>query len=974
MERSRLATPVLAAALALAPLAAQAGSQKLTLPGLEQPVKVLTDELGVPHVYAKSDRDALLAQGYLHARDRFFQMDSDRRAAGGTLAELTGDLTDLPQDAITRMLGLYAAAQRSFDLLEPGELARAQAYADGVNAWLAANPLPPEYDALEVSSVPPWRVLDSLVLSKAVAIGDDQARLWEIDETAAVQSYVDALGEEQAAVLYPGDLGRFAPWVPRATVSDALGAPVEHGRSSSRLRLAGLAGAAADRLRAGPVFEPFVGDARELRGAQRGSNAWGIAGTHSVTGLPLLATDGHPPLTSPSSRYEMHLVVANDPERGPLNVSGMTAPGVPGVNAGQNTRVAWVWTSSYPDAADFFDDRLVRDDPACPARLCIESAGALHPVEERRESYRINDVGDGLPDSFLDFTAAVAQQDRAAVDVLSVPFRSFGPIFEVEDRSVVDGGPGTETRVVTLQYAALHGTREAHGLLAMQRAGDVFELGAATRYWQAPAAHFIAADVEGNLAYFAGSEIPLRADLESGTVAGAPPWLVRDGSGPSNWVPDPGRSQGQTLPFAVLPPEEMPRVVNPPAGFVVNCNEDASGFSLDNDPLNQARPSKPGAIHYVGTPGAGDRALRNGRVTALLREQIAAGQKLSLDDMKRIQGDTRPLHAELLVPHLLAAFAAARRPGAPTPLAALAADARIAEATARLAAWDFSHPSGVPEGYDASDVGGVPEPVVSDAEAQASVAATLYEVWFVKLLRRLNATLTSLGLTPRRPAFTYVWLLSQDPFTGVGSSGVDFFPGSAALSAADRRDLLLLSTFQQALDALSSAAFAAAFGRSTRQDDYRWGRLNRLVLAHHIGGDFDVPPAGGFASLAPGLPGVARDGTWDAVNPGPGFDISLPDGAHGFMGSSGAGFRLLFSPLRASRSGAGMVGWASLTGGASGDPASATYASQLALSLTVEHHPIAMTKRDVRRRAVERERFTPAGRMKSAGVTDTAAE
>ena len=706
MERCPVAALLLSATLTFAPHPAQARVQKLALAGLENPVKVLTDELGVPHIYAKSDHDVVLAQGYVHARDRFFQMDANRRAAAGTLAELTGSFDALSADAAARILDLRAAAQRSVDRLEPAEISLAQAYADGVNAWLAAGALPPEYETLELTSVPPWSVLDTFLLGAghAAAFG---VRLWEIGETEAVQGYVDALGEAGAAALYPADLGRFAPWVPRATVPDALGSAPGLADAPTRIRLAGLArsAAAARRLRALRDGTSFAG-ALEKSDVVRGSNAWGVAGSKSATGRPLVANDGHGDLTAPARDYEIHLVVKDDPERGPLNVSGGSSPGVPGIIGGQNTRIAWGGTALGSDVSDVFRDYLLRGDPGCAARLCIDSAGVLHPVEERTERYRMNQVGNGVSDDLLDATATVAALAPEAVDVLSVPFRAFGPILEVEDRSVLAGGPAAETSVLTLQYTGLLGGRDAGSLLGAMRARDVFEFREALRRAALPggSGNWVVADVDGNLAYFAAVEVPLRADLEAGALAGPPPWLIRDGSGPSNWIPDPARSQGQVLPFAVIPFDEMPQVVNPPAGFIVTCNEDPSGFVLDNDLLNQSRPSRPTALHYLGDIGT--RGLRNGRVTALLREKIDAGERLSLDDMKRIQGNTQALHAELLVPHLLAAFEAAQRPGAPAELAALAADARIAEAASRLAAWDLSHPTGIPEGYDANDVDG----------------------------------------------------------------------------------------------------------------------------------------------------------------------------------------------------------------------------------------------------------------------------
>jgi penicillin amidase len=924
---------------------------RTTLPGLEQPVDLLTDDLGIVHVYARNDHDAFFAQGYVHARDRFFQMDANRRAASGTLAELTGSFDDLEADAAARLIGLRQAAQRSLDLMDAREAALAQAYADGVNAWLASNPLPPEYEQLELTSVPAWTVIDTLAMAKGAAPWTID--LGQLDETAALASYVQALGEEGGTALYRDDLGRFAPWVPRATVPDALGAG-EPLASTTRSRVKSRASASAI------ASAPLAGRAREWladspfarREPLRGSNAWGVAAEWSENGRPLVASDGHDALTVPARDYEIHLMVRDDPAAGPLDVIGQSVPGIPGA-VGWNGRVAFGWTAGYSDFSDIFRDRLLRGDPACPARLCIDSAGALHPVEEQTERYRLNVVGDGVPDLLANVTGVVSAQAPEAVNVLRVPFRSFGPVLEVTDRSILANGPAAETTVLTLQYAGLHGTHDARALFAILRARDVFEFHAGFAGFTVPnGGNVVAADVDGNLLYFAAGEVPLRADLEAGAVVGAPPYHVRDGSGPSNWIPDPARSQGQTLPFRVIPQAEMPQVLNPPAGFVVNCNEDPSGFVLDNDLLNQTRPSNPGAILYLGDRGS--RGLRNGRVTELLRESIASGRKLTVEDMKRIQGDTHAMHAEILTPHLLDAFAAAQRADAPPELAALAADPRVAEAVARFAPWDFSTPTGIAEGYDASDVDGVLDPDVSEAEAAHSVATTIYMEWFGRLLARVDASVEPLGVSALRPAYALVWLLAQEPFTGVGASGVDFFPLPAGLPAADRRDFLLLDALRDALDALASPAYAEAFAGSTDQDDYRWGRLNRLVLEHRLGADLSIPPAAGFPSLAEDLPGLPRSGAFDTVNPAsaPGL---REGGSNAFAHSFGAVSRAVSSPIRDGE----VLRWSALSGGPSGDPASPRYAARLGSWLTADSQPVATSLPEILFRNEAWERFHP---------------
>jgi penicillin amidase len=191
----------------------------------------------------------------------------------------------------------------------------------------------------------------------------------------------------------------------------------------------------------------------------------------------------------------------------------------------------------------------------------------------------------------------------------------------------------------------------------------------------------------------------------------------------------------------------------------------------------------------------------------------------------------------------------------------------------------------------------------------------------------------------------------------VGASGVDFFPEPAGLTPAERRDVVLLGSLATALDALAGPDYAAAFGGSTNPDDYRWGRLHRLTLPSVIGEDASIPPAGGFESLAPSLPGLARDGGPEAVNVG-GF-IASGSSASTFTFSFGSQFRTLLAPAHPDARPDGVLGFSSLPGGPSGDPTSPLYVSQLGKWLTVDHDRMLVNARDVRAAATRVELFEP---------------
>ncbi len=928
-----------AAVLLAAPASTGPGGGALVLPGLGAPVQVVTDRDGVRHLVAEDDFDLVRASGFVHARDRFFQMDLTRRQVSGDLAELFGS-SRLPGDIQARTIGLRRAAQRSLSVLTPRELALLQAYAEGVNAFLDSHPLPPEYAALELSQARRWDVVDSLSIGKAIAAS--LSLDIDVGPTSQLQRFV-AAGIAQGfdgAALFFDDVRRSAPMDPASTVPDATsGFPFVTARVPKvDPTFLAQAAAGAERLRAKLAGVPLFAHALDRRDTWVGSNEWAVDARHAAGRGPIVANDPHLALDIPSTFYEWHLVVKNDPEAGPLDVSGVGFPGAPGVILGQNERITWGATTNPMDVSDVFLDELHVFQPACAAinaLACIRSGGEFHRVDVDFASYSVNRPDDTILDNL--FTASLPLEQRL---IATVPFRSFGPVVDITNPGVVGPGGGVTTALV-LQFTGFHATRELGTFNRWNRARNLADFLDGLADFDFGSQNWAYADAEGNLAYFSSAELPLRKDLEAGTVSGMPPGFVRDGiSGANNWVPDLAHSQGQAIPYAILPFAEMPQTVNPANGFFVNANNDPAGTTLDNNPLNQMRPSKPSAIYYLNPDY--DEGLRAGRITRLLRDHIAAGKKVSVQDMKRFQANTQQLDAELFTPFLQQAWDRARRPGAPGELTALAGDARLAEALGRLAQWDFSTPTGIPEGYDAHDTFGKRTPSVPKPEARASVAATLYNVWRGQAIRRvIDARLAALGLsTGSTDAMKGLFhLLSTTPFTGVGASGVDFFPEPSGLSAEDRRDVALLSALRAALDRLASDAFAPAYANSTNQDDYRWGKLHRITFDHPFLGTASIPPAAGFADVGPGLPGVARDGGLEVVNAS-GFSPRAQS-VNEFRFGGGPVRRYVGQP-RGNGPGPRIKGFNVMPGGPSGIPGDPRYATQLGSWLTADYHAVVL--------------------------------
>ncbi|HET6521451.1 MAG TPA: penicillin acylase family protein, partial [Geminicoccaceae bacterium] len=301
------------------------------VPGLDAPVEVVRDRFAVPHIEAASPRDAFFALGFVHAQDRLWQMEFQRRVGAGRLAEVVGEAA-LPTDRFMRLLGFYRLAEASLAHLDPAAVEALDAYALGVNAHLAtrAGPLPPEFLLLRHTSPEPWRPADSLVWIRMMAL--DLGRNWR-EELLRVR-LAERLTPEQMADLWP-------PEPDDAPVTLAAGA----AGAASAVR--GLPWAELAALL--PPAPP----------PGQGSNAWVLAGGRTGSGAPLLANDPHLGLQAPGVWYLAHL-------RAPgLNAIGATLPGVPGVVLGRNDRIAWGFTNSEADTQDLFVERL---DPADPDR------------------------------------------------------------------------------------------------------------------------------------------------------------------------------------------------------------------------------------------------------------------------------------------------------------------------------------------------------------------------------------------------------------------------------------------------------------------------------------------------------------------------------------------------------------------------------------------------------------------------------
>lgn len=921
MKRFIIAALLLAASSAIAQQNMPNGHfAKLT--GMLQPGMVTREANGIPHVFAFNKHDLLFLNGWLHAQDRFFQMDMNRRQASGTMAEVLGSAA-LATDIQLRTLGLRRAADLTLPTISADAKAALQAYADGVNAYISTHALPAEYGLLSISKTDPWTPTDSLAAAKLIAFGLSFDN--DTDATVALLTYQGVgkvVGFDGTKLFY--DVNRLAPFTSAATIPDATGTgaslPIKANgdgvpdwllnadASYLRPETIELAKQYVESIRGIPILEGSI-DAEK----HAGSNEWAISPKNSSTGNALLSNDPHLSLSAPSTFYPISL------HAGATNVAGMGFPGAPFVIQGQNQRIAWGSTVHPMDVTDWYQEAVVAD-PASPSGLSSIYKGAKEPIIPIPQTFRVNNSGT---------LTVVAPSASVPPAVLIVP--RHGPIVSLTAPTAAN----PTGSAISVQYVGFYPTHELEAFMLADDAQNVDQFKAALQYFDFGSQNFAYADVDGNIAYFTSGEMPIREDLQAGTVNGLPPFFIRNGTGGNEWLAVQHPQPQQATPYEILPYSEMPQILNPSNGFFVNANNDPIGQSLDNDPLNLTRPG--GGIYYLNPSYDGYRA---GRITQMVRQKLAGGGKISPTDMKQMQGDTVLVDAEVFVPYILKALANAKVAGANPTLAALGSSPAVQAAGALLTGWDFSTPTGLDTGYDASFVR-APGSAPSQTQINNSAAATVYSMWRSRFLANTIDTVLNTLHAPLPGAAQELSALrfQLDNYAttgGSGTSGVNFFNVPGVTDPAARRDILILKSVADALTLLQSDEFAPAFNKSTNLTDYRWGKLHRIVFAHITGLNI-LSPGAPFGPLPLpsllNLPGVSRQGGFETVDAA--THNARASTLNGFMFGSGPNRRYVGDFAKS-----GIIGQSALPGGVSGDPGSPFYTNLLMLWLVNDTFPI----------------------------------
>lgn len=500
---------------------------EISLQGLDGAVDVYRDQAGIPHIYASTEHDLFFAEGYIHAQDRFWQMDFQRHVGAGRLSEMLGSAT-LDTDVFLRSLGWERVARAELELLEPDSLAMLQAYTDGVNAYLAdhkGTELSLEYlflGLLNRDYLPaPWEPVSSLTWAKAMA--------WDLrdnmDNEIERAILLNSLLPERIEELFPAYQENRPIILPDYEFIPAESTGQPNKKTGFPAQLVGAFGQLGDRVAAADQW--LGGDPA----AELGSNSWAVSGELSATGAPLLANDPHLSASMPSIWYQVGLHCMPVAPDCAYEAVGVSFVGVPGIVIGHNNRIAWGLTNAGADVMDLYIIKVNSNDP---------------------NQYEMN--GEWVDMQMVEEEIIVAGDETVRLPVRITQFGpiisdSFGDLADFDQNSGLDL---PENYAIALRWTALDPGNTLQSIFKINRAQNFEEFREAARDFVGPSQNLLYADVDGNIGYQMPGHIPIRNQT--------------DGKFPVLGWTDEYAWQG------FVPFEELPYGLNPASGYIVAAN------------------------------------------------------------------------------------------------------------------------------------------------------------------------------------------------------------------------------------------------------------------------------------------------------------------------------------------------------------------------------------------------------------------
>ncbi|MGP4046452.1 penicillin acylase family protein [Streptomyces sp. 2A115] len=581
----------------------------ITLDGLSGPVDVKRDGYGIPQIYASTDEDLFMAQGYVQAQDRFYEMDVRRHMTAGRLSEMFGE-DQVDNDEFLRTLGWDRVAEEEYKTkLSAGTKRYLQAYAKGVNAYLKGKDgedISLEYAALGFTNdykPTEWTPVDSVAWLKAMAWDLRGNMQDEIDRSLMTSR----LSPKEIADLYPEyPYDRNKPIVQEGEYNSVTEEYEQRGTAVGTQSAAGTGltnDATAPSGLQGQLSGLYdvlddVPTAVGVNGNGIGSNSWVVAGEHTISGKPLLANDPHLSPSLPSVWYQMGLHCTSISEKCQYDVSGYTFAGMPGVVIGHNENIAWGMTNSGADVTDLYLEKLTGDgyEYDDEVRSFTTRTEKINVAGGKSQSIVVRETNNGPLLSDRD-DELVKVGKKAAVD-----------------NAAPDRGDGY---AIALRWTALDPGTSMDAVFAMNKAAGWTDFRKAAALFDVPSQNLVYADTENNIGYQLPGRIPIRGE--------------GDGS-----LPSPGwDSKYEWTGF--IKQAELPYEYNPKRGYIVTANQAV----VDKD-----------KYRYTLTTDWG-YGTRSQRISDLIESKIKGDGKISTDDMRQMQLDNSSEIAKLLVPKLL---------------------------------------------------------------------------------------------------------------------------------------------------------------------------------------------------------------------------------------------------------------------------------------------------------------------------------
>ena len=769
-----------------------------TIPGLSAPVTVLYDAEDIPHINCAQANDCIAVQGYIQARDRFFEMDFLRHVATSKLSEMIG-IAGLSQDVQLRTLFVTRGGDRLEDdlaaAMDSATKATLDAYVNGVNAYLTQlraasgdSPMTGEYLQLPYPLTPNdidnWTEQDTWALARL-----QQFQLSEtLDEETGYGTFAEAF--ESTAP------DKVTAWI------RAAAPPTEQAHTLAPTAFVPPAVSPTPAPGSMTPWAPLIKQARDamvaLRNALRpinsavGSNNWAVMGTFSTTHQAMVANDPHLGLQYPPLFHLAVMTSSNAADN--LDLAGGSFPGIPGALVGRGAHVGWGVTVVGYDVTDLYLETLQNTAPCATAGVlpCVVFNGAPVALKVVPETYMIR-VAPGTA-GLVNSTTLSLGADAPPAATLIVPHH--GPIIQLN-----------ATTAISVRWTGQEGnTQDLKAIYGLNTATDVDSAMASLALFSTGAQNFVLADDQGNIAYDPHALVPVRNFADARVVGSnvIPPWFPLPGTGAAEWgngSADCASATATPVPAACwIDDTILPQGKNPTKGYYFTANADPIGVSDDNNPL-----AHPPYFSFDWDDSSGFRATR---IDQLLSQTITANGTVALADMQAIQTDhmSRPGQAFVNIIDALPP----------------STDASVMGAVSTLDAWAAA-------GYDCPSGLTGSDPVESAVDMTPSVVTNsagcfLFHAFLRDLLTNVFAddiSLVGMDIDSNQVQAIKAMLFMLSSAGSADSSFCNDVSSTGAIVASHTCPEQVVTALGEAYDQLT-----AAYGAST---NWTWGRVHTIT-------------------------------------------------------------------------------------------------------------------------------------------------